>query len=189
MSRAGRLLPFAIPAVPLIRAVGGQLSAEVEVHPNPIEIDHVRITMDIGRRQRMFVSVNTHSKRNRLAGFDPRVRVGRLRTTWQQLPPVGLESMERYDYAAVERSANVFFEHWERTEIEDALLDRASRAHLLEAWGAPYLNRRPGIHQIHSRRASCAVAEDLSGRDGGLTFYFDAANEAETWLFKFCGQP
>ncbi|MDX2081199.1 MAG: hypothetical protein SFU53_10470 [Terrimicrobiaceae bacterium] len=188
MARAGKFLPLVIPNAGLVRAVGDQLTAEVEDHPNPMEIDHVRITMDIGRRQRVFVSINTHSKRNRIAGFDPRVRVGRFRTDWKTLPALGLSPMLRFDYADVERSRNVFFEHWDREALESALLEVSARTRVLEAWGAPYRNQRPGIHQIHSRRASCAVADDLEGRDGGLTFYFDAGHEAETWLFKFCGQ-
>jgi hypothetical protein len=85
----------------------------------------------------------------------------------------------------------VIYETLERAEIEALLLDAAARCARVEAIGTPY-HRRPivGIHQIHSRRTSCAVPEDLPGRDGALHFYFDASDREALWLFfKFCGQP
>jgi len=177
------------PTGPVVVAAGGDLRASVENHPDPREIDHVRVMMDAGIGVPVFVSINTLSKRNRLAGFDARIRAGIVRGGWESLPARGVREMGRFDYADIERSANVFFEHFERSPLEEFLLDRCRRALILEAWGAPYLNRGPGIHQIHSRRASCAVPEDIRGRDGGLRFYFEAEKTTETVLLKFCGQP
>ncbi len=168
-----------------MRAVGRILGAEVEKYDNPDEVDHVWIRMDIGGEIR--VAVNTLSIRNRLAGFDPRVRVGIVRGTGTALPAPGAEVCLRMDYADIEAATNVFFEHYERGKLEALLLDCCAKARMLEVWGAPYSSLRQGIHQVHSRRASCAVPEDISGSDGALKFYFESGTLL--LLFKFCGQP
>ena len=180
---------FPLPDAPLVRAAGDSLAAEIERDPHPDRIDHVWISMDIGLPDRVLVSVNTLSNRNRDAGFDPRVRTGIVRGTWDFLPPRGAEVWSRLDYADIEAETNVFFEHRDRGEMEALLFDRCARARLLEVWGAPYRSRHHGIHQIHSRRASCAVPEDIAGKDGALKFYFDRDSATELLLFKFCGQP
>lgn len=173
-----------------VHAVGSDLRARLEDHPNPAYVDHVWITMQAGSAERILVSINTQSKRNRDAGFDDRIRVGILRGTWKHRPPRGITSCRGFDYAEVERGANVFYEHYERADLENLLLRAAARAVLLEVWGAPYHSKRhPGIHQIHSRRASCAVAEDVRGQDGALQFYYGEEQQTELMLFKFCGQP
>ncbi|MFZ4597118.1 MAG: hypothetical protein ACOYNN_00595 [Terrimicrobiaceae bacterium] len=184
---SGKLAPD-FPESPLVRAVGDHLSAEVEDHPNPEEIDHVRITMDAGVGRPVQLSISTLSKWNRLAGFDPRVRIGIVRGVWELPPQKGIHAWDHFDYLDIETVENVFYEHRARTEIDAFLIDRCHRARWLEVWGTPYRNRRPGIHQIHSRRASCAVAEDVVGRDGALKFYFEPGQTTELVLFKFCGQ-
>jgi hypothetical protein len=177
-------------AAPFVYAVGGDLHARVEQHHDPAAIDHVWITMDVGSARRVFVSVNTLSKRSRDAGFDPRVRVGILREVQRELPRRGAQACQGFDYSDVEGRANVYFEHYERTALEDLLVEKTHRAALLEVWGTPYFRRyRAGIHQIHSRRSSCAVAEDLPNRDGALRFYFASDQTCALLLFKFCGQP
>ena len=97
--------------------------------------------MDVGNAGRVFVSVNTLSKRNREAGFDPRVRVGILREAWKNLPERGAQACQGFDYSAVEGRANVYFEHYERGLLEDLLLETTRRAMLLEVWGTPYFRR------------------------------------------------
>lgn len=186
-SHRGPYRPHLLPGVPLVRAVGRILGANLEEHDNPDEVDHVLIRMDMGGE--IVVAVNTLSKRNRLAGFDSRVRVGMVKGTWDVLPVPGAEVCGRMDYADIESRDNVFYEHMERNGLEDLLMDCCARACLLEVWGAPYHQRRQGIHQIHSRRASCAVAEDITGRDGALKFYFEEGHATLMLLFKFCGQP
>ena len=178
-------------AAPFVHAVGGDLHARVEQHRDPAAIDHVWITMDVGSPRPVFVSVNTLSKRNRDAGFDPRVQVGILgEGRWKDLPGRVAEACPGCNYAEVEGRANVYFEHYERRRLEDLLLAATLRAELLEVWGTPYFRRfRAGIHQIHSRRPSCAVAEDLPNRDGALRFYFVSDQTCTLFLFKFCGQP
>jgi hypothetical protein len=174
---------------PLVHAVGGELHVRVEDHPNPDYVDHVWITMNAGAL-RPLISINTLSKRNREAGFDPRIRVGQIKGTWEFLPPRGVTPAGRLDYEDLERENTVFFEHYERRHLEELLARTAQRAALLEVWGAPYRNKnRFGIHQIHSRRASCAVPADLRGHDGALRFYFPTDKKTVMFLFKFCGQP
>lgn len=182
--------PLDVAYAPFTRAVGDALGATVEAHENPERIDHVWITMNVGLPARLLVSISTSSKRSRDAGFDPRVRVARLRSRWESLPPLGWEKFPSLDYQALEKDANVFYEHLDRPPLENMLVSRASQAVRLEVWGTPYHRKtQPGIHQIHSRRASSAVAEDMYGRDGALRFYFAADQVAELFLFKFCGQP
>ena len=178
---------FHLPQVPLVRVVGHILGADIEERENPDEIDHVWIR--IHANDDMIVSVNTSSKKNRLAGFDPRIRVGLSRGTWTLLPLHGAEICVANDYAEIEARSNVFYEHYERKPLEDLLMDHCARATLIEVWGAPYHQRVQGVHQIHSRRASCAVPEDITGRDGALKFYFESERATEHFLFKFCGQP
>lgn len=176
-----------LPPADLIRVVGRITGAEVESHPNPDEIDHLWIRIDAGGET--LISVNTSSKKNRIAGFDSRIRVGVIRGQWTDLPATGAGVCAFNDYEELEKHANVYFEHHDRTSLEKLLMDRCRSACLLEVWGAPYRQRTPGVHQIHCRRASCAVPEDLRGRDGALKFYFQAGQLTELFLFKFCGQP
>jgi hypothetical protein len=182
-----RLDPF---TAPFLHAVGDDLQATVEVHADPLRIDHVWITMDVGRAKRLTVSINTFSRRNYDAGFDARVQVGVRKEPWTLLPGRGAAEHAGFDYADEERVSNIFYEHYTREALEEFLLLTTREAILLEAWGSPYYRRRgqPGLHQIHSRRASCAVAEDIRNRDGALRFYF-ADHSSVLCLFKFCGQP
>jgi hypothetical protein len=149
----------------------------------------VWIDLDCGRVGRVRGSVNTFSRRNDLAGFDPRIRVGILRSTWETLPDVGVFPSPGLDYAIIESEANVFYETPGKAALERMLVDRARMAVRVEIWGQLYARRKMGLHQIHSRRASCAVPEDLVGHDGALKFYFTRDRVAELVLFKFCGQP
>lgn len=137
----------------------------------------------------MTASINTLSLRNQAAGFDSRVRVGLLKGNWEVLPGIGWETWPRFDYFDEESRHNVFYEHRSRQEMEDLLLGFAGDALLAEVWGAPYWNAGPGIHQIHSRRASCAVSTDIVGLDGALRLYFEKDQEWVMVLLKFCGQP
>jgi len=179
-----------LPPATFVHAVGGDLQAQVEEHPNPDHIDHVWISMDAGQGPRVLVSVNTLSRRNRDAGFDARVRVGLVRGSWTHLPPRGFTAFPGLDYGRIEAETNVYFEHYERPTLETLLMESTRRAALLEVWGVPYRNKnKRGIHQIHSRRASCAVNEDLRGSDGALCFYFAQEQTSLLVMLKFCGQP
>ncbi len=176
-------------ASPFVHVVGRDLSARVEDHPNPDYVDHVWITMTAGSVGRVLVAVNTLSRLNRDAGHDPRVRVGVIRGTWNTLPHPVLENVPGLNYGTLEKESSVFFEHFERPALDTLLLDTTHRAVVLEVWGAPYHNRkRLGVHQVHSRRASCAMREDVQNLDGALRFYFADDHTTAMFLFKFCGQ-
>lgn len=165
------------------------MRAEIEYSSDPARIDHVQITLSFEQAWEMRAALNTISRRNRDAGFESRVRVGVLRSTYEQLPRIGIFECDRFDYADLESEANIFYEYRDQKEMETLLIENAGRAVLAEVWGDIYAHRHIGIHQIHSRRASCAVAEDIRGHDGALKFYYAGENAAELFLFKFCGQP
>lgn len=175
---------------PLVRAVGAVMHARVEPSRNPAEVDHVWLTLEAGLGCPIEVSINTLSRRNREAGFDSRIRVGRRREPWITLPEVGVAPLDHFSYAEKEARANYFYEFRERPELEKLLLDAAQSCLRAEVIGTPY-HRRPivGLHQIHSRRASCAVPEEITGRDGAICFYLAFPREAHWLFFKFCGQP
>lgn len=185
-----------IPAWPepgtFARAVGEILDARAEEDPREERIDHVWITMDCGAAGRLLAAINTLSLRARAAGHDPRLRVGRLSGSAAGLPEPGCAQAAPFDYAEFEAGHTVFFEPLDRPAIEGLLLELARRSARLEVWGEFFRRRgRAGIHQIHCRRASSAVATDLRGRDGGLRFY---RSEGPGWawtlvLLKFHGQP
>lgn len=178
---------FVLPECPLVRARGRVVGCDVESHRDPAEVDHFWIFMDLEKT--ITISVNTMSKRNRAAGFDSRVRVGRVHGGWTVLPKAGAVCWPRNDYADIEARENVFYEHHERSEMEDLLGGLCRTSCFIEVFGAPYRRTGEGIHQVHSRRTSCAVAEDIVGLDGALTFYREEDHRMETLLLKFCGQP
>ena len=154
----------------------------------PENTDHVFVTLDAGLSLPVILSLNTLSFRNRVAGHDPRIRLASLRWRWTRLPARGLYPLEFFDYDTVELLENVEFRVFERVALEEYFALRCANCRLVEAWGVPYHRAQPGLHQIHSRRASCAVPEDLRGRDGAVRFYFDEDQRSELALLKFCGQ-
>ncbi len=188
MKRERRLRIFRDLQTPLAHLVGDHLKARVEIPDHKYSPDHVWISMDPGLSVRVVISVNTFSIRNGQAGFDPRVRLGIQRGTWERLPERGINECHRFAYEDLPGIEGTEFVPMERVLIEQAILDRVHHALLLEAWGAPYHRELPGIHQIHSRRGSCAVPLSMEGRDGALRFYFSEGKRVETLLFKFCGQ-
>lgn len=170
-----------------VRAVGRLVSVDVEFHVDDSKIDHVWVDIDAGIRLRL--AVNTLSRRNLEAKFDGRVRVGVIRTVYDELPEPGVFPSDGLDYDSIETTHNVFYEFKMRGEMERLLLSEARAAIAVEAWGAFYTRgANHGVHQIHSRRASCAVPENLFRQDGALQFYYERDRIREMFLFKFCGQ-
>ncbi len=168
--------------------VGTVVNFEVENPVRPENIDHVFVTVDAGLALPVTLSLNTLSFRNRVAGYDPLIRLATLRWRWTHLPSRGLYPLEFFDYETVELLENVEFRVLERAAVEEYFALRCANCRLVEAWGVPYHRAQPGLHQIHSRRASSAVPEDLRGRDGAVRFYFDEDQRSELALLKFCGQ-
>ena len=72
-------------------------------------MDHVWLTLDVGHGVEMRASLNTVSRRNRDAGFEPRVRVGVLLSTYEELPEPGVFEAGALDYAGHEQHANIFY--------------------------------------------------------------------------------
>lgn len=173
---------------PLVHLVGDNSKARVEREDHKPVPDHIWISVDPGVSLRVMISVNTFSLRHGEAGFDPRVRVGIIADTWVKLPERGINECKRFSYDDLPEIASVDFRQVERVFLEQMILDRVHQSILLEAWGTPYQHEVPGIHQIHSRKASCAVTQSVEGRDGALRFFFQQQNRMETFLFKFCGQ-
>jgi hypothetical protein len=192
MKRGRGLQLFRDLHTPLVHLVGDHLKGRVETRAGHLglnrELDHVWISMDPGLSVRVMISVNTFSIRNAAAGFDPVVRLGVMRGTWDSLPERGINECHRFSYEEISGIGEVDFLPMERVFLESMILDRVHQAILLEAWGTPYHREISGIHQIHSRRGSCAVPDSIEGRDGALRFYFREEQRMETLLFKFCGQ-
>ena len=164
--------------------------AVVEQGEDERKIDHVWITVRAGDFGRVEISLSTASRQSRALGFDPRVRVGVIRSSWSELPEPGVRPITGpLDYATLEAEHAVDYTPLERTAVERLLIDKARRAIFIEAWGEFYVRAHIGVHQIHSRRASHAVPRDIIGRDGAIRFYFREANASEMLLFKYDGQP
>lgn len=171
-----------------LRAAGTPIAFAAETDRIPSNIDHFWITLRIGTGDPLRIALSTHSRQNANAGFDPRVRVAVLASAWSELPAAGLHACAHLDYQEIESSQPVTYLEYERPALEVLLADKTGRAIFVEAWGELYVRNHIGLHQVHSRRASCSVLNDYKGRDGAIRFYFqDGA--AEMLLFKYCGQP
>jgi hypothetical protein len=168
---------------------GVPYTVAVEESEDPLKIDHVWLTLEVPPFGRLRASINTLSRFNRDAGFDPRIRVGIIRSTYTEKPTTGLEECAGLDYATHEKKHNVIYETYEHGALTELLVTKLKVAIRAEIWGELYARDHLGIHQIHSRRASCAVAQDIKNRDGALKLYYPQDNLAEAFLFKFCGQP
>jgi hypothetical protein len=178
----------AFPSTPLARVAGAVTRFEIENSVREENIDHVYVTVDAGLQAPVTLSLNTLSFRNRVAGHDPRIRLGVLRWHWTHLPARGLYPLEFFDYESVELIEDVGYRVLERAAVEEYFALRCANCRRIEAWGVPYHRAQPGLHQIHSRRASAGVPADLRGRDGAVRFYFDEDQRVELALLKFAGQ-
>jgi hypothetical protein len=171
-----------------LRAAGEPIAFAAETDRVPGNIDHFWITLRFGAGDSLRIALSTHSRQNARAGFDPRVRVATVASAWSELPAPGLHACERLDYREIESSRLVTYLEYERPALEVLLAEKTGRAIFVEAWGEFYVRNHIGLHQVHSRRASCSVLKDYEGRDGAIRFYFQGGT-AELLLFKYCGQP
>jgi len=170
-----------------MRGAGELVSFAKEVNRDPNKSDHFWITIRAGDFGPLQISISSYSLKNLANGFDPRMRVGVVSSPWSQLPVSGLFPAAKLDYAEFERVRPILYREMERSALEEYLTVKTRRAIFIEAWGAFYLRGKPGIHQIHSRRASCSVRTDYVGRDGAVRFYY-RESLAEMILFKYWGQ-
>jgi hypothetical protein len=169
--------------------VGTPADVQVEYHPDEQRVDHVWIMLALPGADRFRVALNTISRRNRDAGFDERIRVGVITSSYEQLPQPGIFDCDGLDYAVLEKQHNIFYEHHDKAAMQQLLTSKGRSAARVQVWGELYARNHAGIHEIHSRRTSCAVAEDIVGHDGAMKFFYAHDKRAEMLLFKFCGQP
>jgi hypothetical protein len=168
---------------------GVPYTVAVEEAEDPKKIDHVYLNVEVPPFGRLRVAVNTLSRLNRDAGFDPRVRVGIIRSSYTEKPAPSLEECNGLDYAKQEEKHGVKYEVYEPEALQELLIAKMKAAIRVEIWGELYARDHLGIHQIHSRRASKAMPEDVPNRDGALKLYYPQDNASEAFLFKFDGQP
>ena len=171
----------------MVRVAGEPIAFAAEIDNVASNIDHFWITIRMGDLGPLRIALSTHSRQNAAAGFDPRLRVGLIATTWQGLPAAGMVDSPGLDYARLEAETPVRFVEYERPALEALLTEKTRRALFIEAWGELYVRTHLGLHQVHSRRASCSVLSDYVGRDGAIRFYLRDGT-AEMLLFKYCGQ-
>lgn len=186
-NRAGSRPYVALDHGELVHVAGPAIAFAAEIDRVPANIDHFWITLDVGTGGPIRIALSTHSRQNAAAGFDARIRLGIVASSWSELPPSGVVKSAGLDYRTIEAASPVSYIEYERPALETLLSDKAKRALFIEAWGELYVRTHAGIHQVHSMRASCSVARDLLGRDGAIRFYF-ADGTAELLLFKYCGQ-
>lgn len=170
-----------------VRAIGIPYQVEIEPERDPSRVDHVWLTMEIAGVGRLIVAINTLSIFNRNAGYDPRVSLGILSTRYTEKPQPLLENHAPLDYMLIEATNDVPFVAMEHDPLEELLLLKCNAAVRAEVWGELYIREHLGVHQVHSRRSSCAMPRDIIGRDGGLRLYY-RDGIAELLMFKFCGQ-
>ena len=171
----------------IVHVAGAPIAFAVEADRVPANIDHFWITISMGTGEPLRIALNTHSRQNAAAGFDPRLRIGIVGSVWKELPSAGLVKSPGLDYRQIEAASAVTYTEYSRPALEALLMDKARRAIFIEAWGELYIRTHVGIHQVHSMRASCSVLRDLIGRDGAIRFYFSDGT-TELLLFKYCGQ-
>lgn len=172
-----------------MHVAGVPIAFAAETDRVPSNIDHFWITVGMGSGEPIRIALSTHSRQNAAAGFDPRVRVGIVASAWRELPAAGMTGCRGLDYQEIEAAGLVTYIEYARPALEALLAEKAGRALFIEAWGELYVRNHLGIHQVHSRRASCSVLQDYKGRDGALRFYYGDNATAEMLLFKYCGQP
>lgn len=172
----------------IVHVAGTPIAFAAETDRVPANIDHFWITIGMGTGEPLRISINTHSRQNAAAGYDPRMRIGIVASVWKELPATGVLKSPGLDYRQLEAASDIAYVEYARPELEVLLMDRSRRAIFIEAWGELYVRTHIGIHQVHSMRASCSVLRDFVGRDGGIRFYFAEDSRAELVLFKYCGQ-
>jgi hypothetical protein len=172
-----------------VHVTGVPYTVEVEVCDDPEKLDHIWMTLEVPTYGRIRAALNTTSRIGREAGLDARIFVGTLTNTWTDKPETGLVECDGQSYTKVEAAAEVSYKAYEREELTELLLPKMKAAVRAEVWGDLYARDHLGIHQIHSRRASAAVPNDIRNRDGALKLYYSQDNLAELFLFKFAGQP
>src|SRR5581483_599174 len=164
---------------------GVPYTVAVEESEDPLKIDHVYLNVEVPPFGRLRVAINTLSRFSRDAGFDPRIRVGIIKSTYTEKPMPSLEECNGLDYAKQDEKHGVKYQVYEQAELQEMLVTKMKAAIRAEIWGELYARDHLGIHQVHCRRASKAVPVDVPNRDGALKLFYPQDNAAEAFLFKF----
>jgi hypothetical protein len=172
-----------------VHVIGVPYAVERETRDDPEKIDHIWLTLEAPPYGRLRASLNTVSNSAAASGLDSRIRVGIVKGSWTEKPAPGLTEDPGQDYAKIEATFKVSYEPIERDALAQRLIESARRAVRAEVWVELHAGEYLGIRQIHGRRGSHAVTDDLRNRDGALKFYYPEDNAAELFLFKFAGQP
>jgi hypothetical protein len=170
-----------------VHLVGIPYQVQIEPHPNELMVDHVWYDVEIPPCGRLRLTINTASRINQRAGFDPRMRMAVLESVYDQRPEPFMEEAPPLDYRELEAKGAVTYALYDHDPLEALLIAKGKKAMRVEAWGELYIRNHLGVHQLHSRRGSSAVPADFLGRDGAIKLYY-ADMTAEMLLFKFSGQ-
>jgi hypothetical protein len=98
----------------LVHLVGSPIAFAAEIDRIPANIDHFWITIDLAKSEPIRVSLSTHSRQNAAAGFDPRIRVGIIASSWSELPAAGVVKSPGLDYRTIEGVSPVSFLAYDR---------------------------------------------------------------------------
>jgi len=172
-----------------VRVAGPPIGYHIERKADVRRIDHLTILVQAGGFGALGIALNTYSLRSLNAGYAPQLRIAVLSSHWSVLPPAGVSRSGGLSYSTLEVKNPIVYRELARPTLESLLIEKLNRSLLIEGWGEFYVRIHSGIHQVHSRRASCAVPADYLERDGAIRFYFKQNGLAELLLFKFCGQP
>ena len=82
--------------------IGTLAKVDLEVASSPERVDHVWVTLDVPPCGTVLLSVNTLSRANLNAGFDPSVRAAIVKTSYAGVPEPFIEEAMGLDYATVE---------------------------------------------------------------------------------------
>lgn len=170
-----------------VHLVGIPYHVQIEPHPNALMVDHVWYDVEVPPCGRIRLTINTLSRLNQRAGFDPRMRLCILKSQYETRPEPLLEVAPPHDFREFDAGGETEYVVYDHDPLEDLLVAKGKRALRVEAWGELYIRNHLGVHQLHSRRASSAMPTDIIGRDGAIKLYYPDKT-AEMLLFKFSGQ-
>src|SRR6202012_3945712 len=103
---------------------GVPYTVAVQESEDPLKIDHVYLNVEVPPFGRLRVAINTISRLSRDAGFDPRVRVGIIRSTYTEKPSPSLEECAGLDYAKQEEKHGVTYEAYEQAALQEMLVTK-----------------------------------------------------------------
>jgi hypothetical protein len=147
----------------MVHVAGSPIAFAAETDRVPANIDHFWVTIGTGSGEPIRIALSTHSRQNAAAGFDPRMRVGIVPSSWKELPPVGLVKSTGLDYREIEAASPVTYTEYKRPALENLLTEMTTGAIFVEAWGELYVRNHLGIHQATAcapAAVSCAIISD-----------------------------